>query len=67
MAPSQRRSARHGTALRLCLAAIAGTGATEISSRHEIQAGALIEIAFGQSEGFLDAQSGSPHDHDQSA
>jgi hypothetical protein len=31
------------------------------------RATALIEIAFGQSEGFPDAQPGSPHDHDQPA
>jgi hypothetical protein len=28
---------------------------------------AVIEIAFGESERFLHAQPGSPHDHDESA
>jgi hypothetical protein len=31
------------------------------------RATALVEIAFGEGERFLDAQTGPPHDHDQPA
>ena len=37
------------------------------SAPDQQRAAALIEIALGQSERLLDAQPGSPHDHDQSA
>jgi hypothetical protein len=41
--------------------------APALAATNQERATALIEIAFGKSERFLDAQPGSAHDHDQSA
>jgi hypothetical protein len=40
-------------------------GAPPFAASDEQRAAAVIEIAFGERERFLDAQPGSPHDHDQ--
>jgi hypothetical protein len=41
--------------------------APALSATNQQRAATVIEIAFGESERFLDAQPGSPHDHDESA
>jgi hypothetical protein len=41
--------------------------APALAAPDQQRATALIEIAFGESERFLDAQPGSSHDHDESA
>jgi hypothetical protein len=41
--------------------------APALAASNQERATALIEIAFGESERFLDAQPGSPHDHDEPA
>ena len=41
--------------------------ASALAAPDQQRATTLVEIAFGERERFLDAQPGSPHDHDQSA
>jgi hypothetical protein len=41
--------------------------APTLAAPDQQRAAALVEIALGESERFVDAQPGSPHDHDWSA
>jgi hypothetical protein len=41
--------------------------APALAAPDQQRAAALIEIALGERDRFLDAQPGPPHDHDQSA
>jgi hypothetical protein len=41
--------------------------APALAAANQQRAATVIEIAFGERKGFLDAQPGAPHDHDQPA